>query len=290
IYAGNLAIKTSETDYLEGGSHSSSNEKIMFYTVEPRSMGDGISMSDTSATVELSRSSEGWAWISIHNGDDEYLTTPWMESEFKNQNPRVREIYYKDLDNDDKKEMIGKVWFGDIVVSSGQDPSWTLQVSWIDEDVSLTLSSPSDVTGVGEVSGTKDSITWEITDFTAGDGAVFGKIYVATNDTREGEDIRLEGLDLFGDITVKGKNSWSTPAWTSSGDYEGYYFSPTEYTDPFNGILVYRETGATDKLYASLSFKAYLETNNVVTVTLYIELVGGDGSTTQLSDTVNVEE
>jgi len=291
VFAGNLDVKTSENDFLSGGAHTSSNAKLYFYTLEPSSEADGVVISSSAKTIEIQRSSKGWAWISIHNEDDGYLITPWMESAFKNQNPRVKEVYYKDLDNDDKKEMIGKCWFGDIVVASGQDPEWTLNINWIDEDVSgITTDNPSDQTGLGETSGTAFTITWKISGCSAGDGFVIGKIYVVTNDTREGEDIRLEDLRLYGDLTVHGKTSWGTPVSTSAGDYEGYYFMPTEYTDPFNGILVYRGVQASDQLYVTLKGKLYLETNNKITVALYFETVGGDGTTAQVSDSVLLNE
>ena len=290
LFAGNLDVKISEGDFVEGGSHTSSNAKLYFYTVEPNTEADGVTISSTAKTIEIARTSGGWGWISIHNEDAGYLIAPWLESNFKNQNPRVKEVYYKDLDNDDKKEMIGKCWFGDMAVASGQDPEWTLNVQWVDEDVALADDDPADQTGLGEVSGTAFAITWKLSGYTAGDGNVIGKVYVVTNDTREGEDIRCEDLRMYGDITVVGKDSWSTPAYTSSSAYEAYYFMPTEYTDPYNGILTYRSPQSADALYITLQGKLYLETNNNITVDLYVILISGTGSTTQVTDSVTMSE
>ena len=284
IYRGNLAVKTSENDFVSGGAHTSSNAKIYWYSTEPTSESDGIVISSTAKTVEVM---DGWGWVSVHNEDDGYLIAPWLESEFRNQNPRIKEIYYKDLDSDDKKELVAKVWFGDLKVGA-EDPEWTFNINWIDEDVTLSDDNPSDITGQGTTSGTAFTITWKLSGLTAGDGCVFGKIYFATNDTREGNDIRLEDLRLYGDWTIKGKTSWSTPVSVSSGNYEAIYFSPIEYTDPFNGILCYRKPQASDALYVSLQGKTYLEAGNNITVDLFIEIIGGDGATTQLNDQVMI--
>jgi len=285
IFRGNLDVKTSENDFVTGGSHTSSNAKLYAYQYDPMSEADGVTISSSAKTIEVQEG--GWLWFSIHNEDDGYLIAPWMESTFKNQNPRVKEIYYKDLDNDDKKEMIAKAWFGDIKIGA-EDPEFTLNINWVDEDVALTDDDPSDQTSLGTTSGTAFSQTWKISGFGAGDGCVIGKIYFVTNDTREGEDIRLEDLRLFGDITIKGKASWSAPVDISASAYEATYYSPTEYTDPFNGILVYREPQATDALYVSVSGKLYLETSNNITLDMYLILVGGDGTTVQVTDSVTL--
>jgi len=263
IFAGNLDAKVKENDYVAGSTHSSTGAKIFIHALDPTSE-------------------------SVHNEDDGFLITPWLEGVFKQQNPRVKEVYYKDLDSDDKKEMIGKCWFGDIVVGSGQDPEWTLILNWIDEDIALAMSSPSDLTGQGTGSGTSFGLTWLLSGWTAGDGCPIVKVYVVTNDTREGEDITLQGLRMYGDITVIGKTSWSSPEYTSSSAYEGYYYMPTDYTDPFNGILTYRGAQASDELYVSLAGKTFHEANGNITVDLFVVVVGGDGSTAQLTDSVTL--
>jgi len=288
IFAGNLDVKTKENDYIAGSTHSSTNDKVFIHALDPVSESTGVALTSSAVNFELSRASGGYAWISIHNGDDEFLITPWMEGVFKTHNPRVKEVYYKDLDSDDKMEMVGKCWFGDMVVGSGQDPEWTLIMNWIDEDIGLAISSPSDLTGQGTGSGTSFGLTWLLSGWTAGDGCPIVKLYVVTNDTREGEDITLQGLRMYGDITVIGKTSWSAPEYTSSSAYEGYYYMPTDYTDPFNGILTYRGTQASDELYVSLAGKTYHEANGNITVDLFVVVVGGDGTTAQLTDSVTL--
>ncbi len=289
VFAGNLDVKTSEVNFLSGGAHTSGNAKLQFYTAEPQSEADGVVISSTAKNIEISKDSKGWAWISIHNEDDGYVIAPWMEATFKTQNPRVKEVYYKDLDADDKKEMIGKCWFGDMVVASGQDPEWTLQIAWIDEDVaSWADDNPADQTSLGTTAGTAFSATWKFSGITAGDGGVIGKLYFVTNDTREGNDLRLEDVRMYGDWRIVGKQTWSLPVSTSANAYEAYYYMPTEYTDPFNGILVYREVQGTDALYVTISGKLYLETSNKITLDIYMEAIGGDGANTQLTDSVTL--
>jgi len=291
-FAGNIDIKTSETDFLGGAAHTSSNAILKFYTVEPvDSDAAGVVISSTAKSIYLPEKNKGKAWVSIHNEDDGYLIAKWMESIFKQNNPEIVEVMYRDLNNDNKKEMVARLDFSDILVSSGQDPEWTFIINWIDEDVaSWSDDDPADQTGLGETSGTDFTITWKLSGITAEDGAVIGKLYFVTNDTREGNDIRLEDVKLYGGHTIMGKSSWANPVAISNGDYEAYYYAPTEYTDPFEGILVYRKTDASDSLFVDLSGKLYLETNNKITVDLYMELVGGDGTTTQVNDQVLLNE
>lgn len=287
IYAGNLDVKTSETDFLGGATHSSTNAILKFYTVEPvDSDAAGVVISSTSKNIYLPEDNKGIAWVSIHNEDDGYLISKWMESIFKQNNPEIKEVMYRDLNNDNKKEMVAKCDFSRMKVSSGQDPEWTFIINWIDEDAAWATDSPADQTGLGEVSGTAFTITWKLSGITVEDGGVIGKIYFVTNDTREANDIRLESVKLYGGHTVKGKDSWANPVATSQGAYEAYYYQPTEYTDPFEGILVYRETAASDSLFIDLNGKLYLETNNKITVDVFVEVVGGDGTSAQVTDSV----
>jgi hypothetical protein len=292
IYSGNIKWVIDETDFLATGSHTSTNEIFYLFNSEPMDESDaggGNQLTTSGEVVDLPAENKGWAWIGVHNGDDEYMIAQWLESTFKGLNSRCKEIKWRDITGDDKDEMICKFWVGDIKVGSSQDPVVTIQFPWIDEDVSgITEDSPSDQSSIGTGSGTTVTITWLFSGLAEEDGYVIGKLYFVTNDTREGNDVRLKNLELSGGVDVYGKTSWSVPESTSAGDYEAYYFNPKDYTDPMDGILVYRDTDAPDQLYVTLTIDCYFEASDCVTVDVYMETVGGDGATTQVTDSVSL--
>jgi hypothetical protein len=290
LFHGNVNFKVSETDALAGGSHTSTNVVFLYFVNEPTDDLGGLSITTTGTGIEIEPTQLGYCWISVDNGDDEYPISRWLEPTFKAQNPRIREIVWRDLTGDDKDEMLIKIWLGDLQVGV-QDPIWTLKMPWVDEDVSgITTDNPSDQVSIGTGSGTEVTIKWDVSGCTAEDGFVLGKIYFTTNDTREGNDVRLTKLKMYGSMRVKGQTSWAAPTGMSAGDYEAYYFQPVDYTDPMDGILVYRDTDDADSLTIELTVKCYLETLDDIDVSIYLETVGGDGATAQVTDTVSLKE
>jgi hypothetical protein len=287
-YHGNVNFKVSETDALAGGSHTSTSVVFSYFVNEPTSDLGGLSITTSGTVIEIEPTQEGYCWIVVDMGDDEYPIARWMEPIFRDNNPRIVDIKFKDLTGDDKDEMLLRIWLGDLQKGT-TDPVWTLKMPWVDEDVSgITTDNPADQSSIGTTSGTEITIKWDVSGCTVEDGFAIGKLYFVTNDTREGNDVRLINVKMYGSMKVKGQTSWSTPTATSAGDYEAYYYNPTDYTDPIEGILVYRDTDDADSLTIELKVKCYFETNDNVTVDLYFETVGGDGATAQVTDSVKL--
>lgn len=285
-YWGNINFKVSETDALGGAAHTSAGVVFKYHTNEPADEIGGVSITTSGTVIEMDPTQKGYCWISTDLGTDEYALAKWLEPTFKVQNPRIREVKWKDITGDDLDEMLVKVWLGDLQKGT-TDPVWTMKMPWFDEDVaSYGDDNPADQTGISLTAGTEVTVTWKLNGITAEDAGVIGKIYFVTNDTREGNDIRLTTLKLYGAWTIKGQTAWAAPTGISAGAYEAYYFQPVEYTDPVEGILVYRETNAADALYLDLKCKMYFESADAVLVDLYIELIAADGATTQVNDQV----
>ncbi len=284
-YAGNVNFVITISDSLAGGAHSPGTQTYYYNSVPPTTL-SGIVMTAAGHVIRVDKEQNGIAYITLKVGTDEYLDY----QTFKATNPSVLSSTWMDMDGDDKDELLIKVDVSDLS-ATGQNPTYNLNVPMIDEDVaSWTDNDPSDKTGIGETSGTLNTIKWEFTGLDAGDGGVIGRIYFTTNVSREGDDIRLHALTLSGPWVIQGRTSWGNPIRTGNGNYEAYYFYPDIYTDPSDGILVMRPTGKTDRLDVELSYKSYFETNDQIIITLYMDIIAGDGAVTTLSDAVTVAE
>lgn len=288
-YAGNINWRVSDTDYVAGGTFAIANAVVYYSNVDPDDLGEMSVVTITGTVIPLPTANKGWAYIAVHNGDAEYALAPWAESTFLNSNSRVKDVSYRDISGDDMNEMIMKVWLGDIPISQSTDPVVQIQFPWVDMDSTVTNDSPADQTSLGVVASTAFSITWVMSGLTAGDGIVFTQIYVTTNGTIAGDDIRLESLNFQGDgWTVKGtKTYWARPSDETDGTaYIGYYLNPDNIDDPLQGILAYRPTDKTDRATITLTGKLYQEAENSCLVTLTYKTITGAGVSTTTTDPV----
>jgi hypothetical protein len=285
IYYGSAQFKIVQGDFFTGASVSPTNAKYVLYHSKPGVGVTGTSISASGTTTELLKSDKGYVWMEIYGGDDYYL----MEDEFLAGNGRVAESYWDDYDGDGKDEFVVKLWVGDIGErGQGLTPVVSLSLPLLDEDTaSWSDDDPSDQSGIG-TGETTVTITWKLSGITAEDGAVFGRLYFATNSTRGGDDVRFEEMSLSGGWTIKGQTSWGAPVYEENGNYEAWYIRTDDYLEPHNGIAVYRSTNAADALYVTVSVRCTFETGDVVSVTLYADVIGPDGDVTTVSDAVNL--
>jgi len=288
-YSGNINWRVSDTDYVAGGAFGIANAVVYYSDNSPTDVGQMSVVTITGTVIPLPPANKGWAYIAVHNGDAEYALAPWAESTFLNSNSRVKEITYRDISGDSNNEIVMKVWCGDIPVSQSTDPVIQIQFPWVDMDSSVTDDSPADQAGMGLVAATPFSISWVMSGLTAGDGVVFTRIYVTTNGTIAGDDIRLESFKFTGDgWEVKGtKTYWAKPVRETEGStYIGYYLDLPNSSDPLQGILAYRPVDKTDRATMTLTGKLYLEAGNDVLVTLCYTTITGAGATTDTTDPV----
>ena len=290
IYIGGINFKISQTDSLAGGTHAPTNPVYYFYHSEPTSWGTGISITASGTVIEVTKEDKGYCWMALYCGDDEYFDL----NKILSANSRIKQWYYKDLDGDDVSELVLKLWVGNVgVTGQGVDPSFTLALPMIDEDVAgWTDDNPDDKSAIGTTAGTEITVTWKFEGISLYDGGVIAQIYFMTNSTLKGDDIKLDEVRIFGDTTIDTRNLPSStlhPVKEVSGNYGAYFFSPDDYEDPYHGILVSRPEGANDATYISLKMKLYFDSGSSaewITVDIYVDVVGSDGAISTLNDQV----
>jgi hypothetical protein len=294
IYYGACDFRFIYTDYFAGtdATGSSTNEAASLFHTKPGSGVAGTAISvhaTTSTSAEILEGDDGYVWFYFYGGDDYYF----LDDVFVNSNERVVEHQWSDYDNDGTDEFIFKAWVGDVGKrGQGLTPVCVFAAVGVDEDDgTISDDNPADITGVGEVSGTVTAITWKFSGIAAEDAYYIGRLYVATNDTRGGDDVRCAELTLSGGWTIGGQTSWGAPVSEANGDYEAWYFTGgDDYTEPHNAIPVWRGTNAADAMYLTLNVKTYYETSDEVEFTIYIDFVQPDGNIDTDSDGVNINE
>ena len=293
IYFGACTFKITMSDYFTGADSTgdSSSEAASLFHSKPGigSAGASVTPGTTGNTHEVLESDQGYVWFYFYSGDDLYF----MDHLFSAANPRVTEHEWLDYDNDGKDEFIFKAWVGDAGIrGQGLTPVIVFATSTVDEDDgTIADDNPTDSTGVGEVSGTVTAITWKLSGITAEDGYWLGRLYIATNATRGGDDVRCAELTLSGGWTIIGQTSWGAPVSESNGNYEAWYFlGGADYTEQHNAIKIFRATNTADAMYVTLNVKTYYETNDRVEFTLYLDFVQPDGNIDTDSDGVNINE
>jgi hypothetical protein len=280
------------TDYFTGSDSTgaATNEAAALYHAKPGigTGGASITPGTTGTTHEILESDEGYVWIYFYAGDDVYF----IDTNFVSSNSRVTEAEWTDFDSDGSDEYIFKAWVGDVGQrGQGLTPVVSFAAATVDEDDgSIADDNPADISGVGETSGTVTAVTWKISGLTAEDGYFLGRLYIATNDTRGGDDVRCAELTLSGGWTIIGQTSWGAPTLESNGDYEAWYWNPSDYTEAHNAIYCWRGTNAADSMYVTLNVESYFETNDEVQFTLYLDWVQPDGNIDTDSDAVVVTE
>jgi hypothetical protein len=292
IYYGACTFKITMTDYFTGSDSTSAatNEAAALYHSKPGigAAGASVTPGTTGATHEILESDKGYIWMYFYAGDDVYF----VDDLFNAANSRVSESEWIDFDSDGTDEFIFKAWVGDVGErGQGLTPVVSFAASTVDEDDgSIADDNPADITGIGETSGTVTAITWKISGCTAEDGYYLARMYVATNDTRGGDDVRMAELTISGGWTIGGQTSWGAPISESNGNYEAWYWAPADYTEPHNAIPMWRGTNAADSLYITLNVKSYFETNDRVQFTIYLDWVQPDGGIDTDSDAVVLDE
>ena len=75
----------------------------------------------------------------------------------------------------------------------------------------------------------------------------------------------------------------------TSGNYEAYFYNPTDYTEVSQALPIYRGTKAPDTLYMTLTCDMFLDASgDEVKLDVYIDFVTAEGSIDQDTDEVYV--
>ncbi len=287
-YYGSCSFVINENDYLAGASASPTNGAYTLFHEEPKSGSAGESITASGTTTDIWVVDEGYVWFEIYGGDDFYL----VEDAFKSANShRISTTYWTDWDGDGSDDFICKVYVGDVgVIGQGLTPTCTITLPLLDLDKSgLVSDNPTNQTSVGTTEVVKQ-ITWKFSGITAEDGVFLTRLFFATNDTREGEDVRCEELTLSGGwVSSSGcKTYWASPIDHDDNTYTAWYIKPSDYLEYHQGERIWRDTNEADTLYISLNVRCTLETSDVAQIIVYAYFVDSTGATVSVSREVTL--
>jgi len=281
VYYGNVKVTILESNYINGSSVTTSSAVYKAYPGDFRNKG-GVTVTTSGNSIDLSPSDNGVFWVEIYGGSNHYVYYPAITQ----QNPRANLVQWYDKDQDGYNELFVKFDVSDYPIGSDPIPNVIVTVPLIPKDVSgLSDDNPSDISSIGTSEVVKQ-ITWKYTGLSEGYGLCIGRIYFTTNATRGGEDIALEDLQVQGwGLSL----SYSQPHEEHDDTYTVYYLgSMKPGTRQLNtGVFAYRKMKAADQLYITLNVRCTMESGDVYSVTLNIDVLNPDGSlSTTLTDTV----
>ena len=282
IYYGNLKITIAESNWFDGGSETTSNAVYTFWHGSTGYKGvTGTSISASGTTVEVTKDDQGWIYMRLHAGDSHFIAW-WV---LQDANPRIKDVWWEDIDEDGDNDLMVKIWVGDIGErGQASTPVLALNLPLIDEDVTgLTDDDPSDISSIGTSEVVKQ-ITWKISGCSEKAGFAIARIYFVTNSSTGGDDVKFEELTLSG---LGIEKSWDNPEEEQDNNYYAYYYKPADYKEVSNAIMAYRGISKADALYVTVNVRCTFESGDAVQVTLKMDILDTDGAVaTTISDSV----
>ena len=271
VYYGNVNIVITESNYFDGASETTSNQ---VYTMWHKATGykavTGTSVTATGQVVEVSPDDNGQMYLRLHAGDNHHMADWAIES----HNPRVKELWWEDIDQDGTNDLMTLIDVADLGVrGQASTPVLALVLPLIGEEGTMDDDDPSNQT-VG-TSENVTTITWLISGCAEKYGAYFARIYVTSNSTTGGEDIRFENLVISG---LGLERSWANPIAEEDGDYIGYYYKPSDYKEVSEGIPFYRGVNKADAMYVTLTVRCTLTAGERIRVTLKMQTLDSDSA------------
>ena len=191
-------------------------------------------------------------------------------------------LSYADVDNDGYLEHAFKMTLTEenIFAPTGQTPVMNVFIYGVPYDSSISLNSPSDVSGIG--TGLKTVyVTWKLVWSDTDKGVKIGKIEIATNAT----DSQLKVIQLS---SVLGTYSSDAMSFSTSDKTWTVDIGVTKVLEPYGILLKYAEGDNPDFAYFTFKFETNFSTEDAFYVTLKITIIEPDGSKTTLTDTVNL--
>lgn len=169
-------------------------------------------------------------------------------------------------------------------LGAGTFPELDITVPWLNENT-VTVSAPTDNTGIGTTSGTKDDTTWVVTG-TAGDVSLLSKLEFRFNETSAADWIRGQSFVTIetasGDIVVSLNEFSERP----DGTNVDYIYEWGTYQDETLQLIFPQNTGSATldiTLTVAWAFEAADETSTRITVSLIDQ---DDGQIADVQDTV----
>jgi len=285
IYYGAAQFKVVQGNYFTGAAVTPTNPIYTMFHSKPTKGVAGTAITASGTTTEINKEDNGYVYMEIYGGDDYYI----KEDAFllESTNPRIKDSYWEDFDADGKDDFIIKLWVGDVGErGQGLTPVVSLSLPLVSEDDgNIADDNPADITGIGTSEVVK-SCTWKLSGIPEQKGYAIARLYIGTNTTRGGDDIRFENLKMYGGWTVEGQSSWSMPIREENGNYEAWYIATSDYTEVHLATKILREKNVADALFVELSARCTFETGDHITVTLYVDFITAEGNIDSISDAV----
>lgn len=286
-FYGTFEVNVNKQDTLTKATATPTSDSYALFLEDPQQDSDATVVSGAT-DFTIYKENAGIFYMVVDSGTDFFEYIDRIVSQ-----PSVVSYAIRDYDGDSDLDLILEVDISGIAPPNPDyKPEYTINMPLIDEDVALSIDSPSDQTGIGETEVVKN-IEWTISGFGENDGCFIGEIKFTTNSTEEGDDVTLEELYVGGQVTYNGKKIFTTPIRDSYGDYVGWYVEADDKGDHLSdgAVLAYRENNRADTLTLSLNVRCNFETNDTVAITCSVTPIDADQSKgTAVTDLVNLDE
>lgn len=287
-YYGSCSFKINQQDYLAGGAASPTGAKYLLFHTKPVKGATFSSITAGGTTTDIRKADKGYVWYTIYGGSDFFI----VEEAFIAGNSRIVDDYWEDYDEDGDDDFIIKVYVGDVGErGQGLTPVCALDLPLLQLDLTLTNDNPDDQTGLEETEKVVQ-IEWELSGITEEYGCYLTELYFVTNDTRKGNDVKLEEVTLSGGWvrTSGAPTEFDVPCKEENGDYEAWYYKADDNREYNQGIRMWRDTGEPDTLHVTLNVRITFEENDAIGIHLYATFIGPDGTDAQVDDEVGLGE
>lgn len=285
IYTGNINFVESIQDGILGSTLDPTGDAYYWFPTQPSSMAGAVTL--TAAGHVKSALPSGFCWVVVEAGSSDNLL---LSDALVSMNaPYVVDSFWADLSNDNSADFCMKIDTSKVGINGqAQTPTLNLVIPFVNEDATLTLSSPADNDNLGAAEVTT-STTWTITDCANDDGFNIGRLYFTCNKTIASGEFKPEQLTISNGLGLSGQSVWSAPIAKVEGSTSYYYYigadTSPDYRHVFNGELYGIRTGEPTTIYVQLTYKTTLTSGDLVT--LYVDQIDGDGTVTTDSDAIN---
>ena len=301
----NIGFNTYEKNALSGASVSTSSASYQVFHSYGKRLKDitslygvaGVALSTSSTTsFAVDPKDNGIVFISINPGTGHY---PHVKS-IRENNPGFLDAKWIDVDTQNKPRLVIELdlkRYG--TPNLNVDPSLKIDlfIRVVPEDTAISLSSPSDITGIGTTAGTEKTIEWTITGITADSGIAISELYISSNQTST--DYEVISVSLSKNLPIKLNDPWgneisSLPiiytGKTSSGVTQTWYLIDAKNLVA-NAYLVPDPSGGHDGITITVTVKTYFTSSgHGATCVLNVKLIDADGTEQSVvSDSVTLQ-
>lgn len=283
-YQGNVQFIFTIQDAITGATVNPTNDVYYYFADMPSKLAGGTGLTTTGHT--LAADPDGECWIAIGDANDNFFCPDLFES--INSAFILPGGFWADLADDNKPDYVAHINTANVgVTGQAQTPALNLVAPWLNEDATLTLSSPADADNTG-ASATTVAITWTITGCTADDGFYIARIYFTDNNTIASGICHPDELTISNGLSGGGRATWDGPIKEVEGSTPYYYYLDglPDYKEFQNGERYWYETGESATIYITANFDVDLVAGSLVTI--YVDQVDGEGTVTTDSDSVNI--